>query len=151
VKVLAPAFYAAGRTRVAVLASLVAVAGNITSNLLLHPHYGYRVLALGTAFSAILNVAVLYAAFSTWIAPIPHRALAWAVAKIGVAAVVMGVCVEATNKLCEHVLGHADTTTRLIGALGPVIVGALVYAAMCLVLHVEELAQLRAKLFKRRA
>jgi putative peptidoglycan lipid II flippase len=151
VKVLAPAFYAAGRTRVAVLASMVAVAGNITSNLLLHPHYGYRVLALGTAFSAILNVAVLYAAFSTWIAPIPHRALAWSVAKIGVAAAVMGACVEATNKLCEHFFGHAHTTTRLIGALGPVIVGALVYAAMCLVLHVEELAQLRAKLFKRRA
>jgi len=149
VKVLAPAFYAAGRTRVAVIASIVAVAGNVTSNVLLHPLYGYRILALGTALAAVLNVSVLYLAFDRWIAPIPHRALARALTKIALAAAVMAVFVEATNHACEHFLGHVHTPTRLVGALGPVLVGALVYAVVCAALRVDELAQLAARLRRR--
>jgi putative peptidoglycan lipid II flippase len=151
VKVLAPAFYAAGRTRVAVIASVIAVAGNVTSNLLLHPMYGYRVLALGTALAAILNVSVLYVAFDHWIAPISHRTLLRAVAKVGAAAAVMAVFVEGTNRTCEHFLGHATHVSRFLGALGPVIVGAGVYAVVCVVLRVEELAWITDRLRKRRA
>jgi putative peptidoglycan lipid II flippase len=150
VKVIAPAFYAAGLTRIAVTASVVAVAGNVTWNVLLHPHHGYRILALGTSIAALLNVTILYTMFHRRIAPVPHRALLAYLLRIGAAAAVMGVAVWLAARASERVFGHLTIGARLVGALGPVTVGALVYAAACAALRVEELGHLTGRLLRRR-
>lgn len=59
VKVLVPAFYAFGDTRVPVLSSVVSVVGNLVLNLLLVGPYGFWGLALGTSATAFLNWGLL--------------------------------------------------------------------------------------------
>ncbi len=60
VKVLGPAFYALGETRVPVTASLVAVGLNIVLNLALLGPCGYWGLALGSSLASGLNALILY-------------------------------------------------------------------------------------------
>ena len=62
VKVLVPACYALGNTRVPVLSSLLAVGVTIVLNLMMVKSLGYWGLALGTSIAAILNA--LYLLFS---------------------------------------------------------------------------------------
>ncbi|OFZ19735.1 MAG: murein biosynthesis integral membrane protein MurJ [Bdellovibrionales bacterium GWB1_55_8] len=59
VKVLVPACYALGNTRIPVISSIVAVFATIGLNLLMIRPFGYWGLALGTSLAAILNSAFL--------------------------------------------------------------------------------------------
>ncbi len=59
VKVLVPACYAMGNTRVAVASSVFSVVCAIVLNLILIKPFGYTGLALGTSFAALLNSAFL--------------------------------------------------------------------------------------------
>jgi putative peptidoglycan lipid II flippase len=149
VKVLAPAFYAVKLTRIAVVASVSAVAANVALNAALHPHHGYRVLALGTALSALINCAILYGAFHRRIAPIPHGVLVRYLLRIGLAAGVMGVATWGTWYGIDQLLGRHGFWVRLIEAMVPVAVGAAVYAAACAALRVEELEQFTGRLRRR--
>ncbi len=151
VKVLAPAFYAVRLTRLAVIASVTAVAANVALNLVLHPIYGYRILALGTALAALVNCAILYVAFHRRIAAIPHARLFFYLLRIGLAAAVMGGATWLVARLLDDQLGHGSFATRCAGALVPVAVGAGVYALACAVLRVEELDQFVGKLRRRLA
>lgn len=150
VKVVAPAFYAIDRARIPMIASVSAVAGNLILNITLHPYYGYRILALGTAIAAILNFTILFVAFRAWIAPVNDRALLAYLAKIGLAAGVMAAAVYGCHRGSVALLGTETLLARAADGLIPVGVGALVYAAVCHVLGVEELRALVRRL-KRRA
>ncbi len=150
IKVVAPAFYAVGKIRAAVVASLVSVAGNLAVNAALHEHFGYRALALSTAAAALLNGALLLFAFSRAIAPLPLRALASYAARIAVACLVMALAVRQSHRWIDGVVGHYHTRERLIETLVPVVVGAAVYAAACAALRVEEVAAVVARLRRRR-
>jgi len=149
VKVIAPAFYAMRAARVAVIASMIAVAGNLISSVLLHPHYGYRVLAFGTALSAVLNCAVLYVMFHRTIAPVPHRGLIAFVTRIAAAALVMGATVWGCHAGLDHILGHRRLISRFAVALVPVVIGAAAYAVACAALRIDELDQMTGKLRRR--
>lgn len=59
VKVLVPACYAFGNTRIPVISSMIAVAVTVTLNLLMVRHWGYWGLALGTSVGALLNALFL--------------------------------------------------------------------------------------------
>jgi putative peptidoglycan lipid II flippase len=151
VKVIAPAFYASNLARIAVIASVTAVAGNLALNFALHPHYGYEVLALGTAVSALLNFTVLYVMFHRKIHAVAHLALLKHLIKIALAAVVMGAVVWASWRGLEGALGRYGLVPRLANVLVPVAVGAGVYAIACHALHVDELRAFTRKLARRRA
>jgi putative peptidoglycan lipid II flippase len=60
IKVLVPAFYALGRSRIPVAISAICVAGNIVMNLWLIGPLGYLGLALGTSLTAIGNFGLLF-------------------------------------------------------------------------------------------
>ena len=60
IKVLVPAFYALGRSRVPVIISTISVVANIALNLWLIRPFGYLGLALGTSLTAIGNFWLLY-------------------------------------------------------------------------------------------
>jgi putative peptidoglycan lipid II flippase len=149
VKVIAPAFYAMNLARIAVTASVTAVAGNVIANSLLHPSYGFRVLALGTAIAALLNCGVLYVMFHRRIARIAHVALATYAIRISIAAAVMGAAAWLAHLGLDHAVGHVGIGRRLIETLVPTVVGAAVYAGMCGVLGIEELRQLTGKIARR--
>lgn len=59
VKVLVPACYALGNTRLPVISSILSVLITITLNLLMIKPFGYWGLALGTSFAAIFNALFL--------------------------------------------------------------------------------------------
>ncbi len=59
VKVLVPACYALGRTRIAVISSMISVGLTIALNLVMVGPFGYVGLALGTSFAAVLNCVFL--------------------------------------------------------------------------------------------
>src|SRR4029077_7440333 len=63
IKVVAPAFYAIGRPRSPVAASLAAVAANLIWNALTFRTFGHVGLALGTSLAALVNFTVLALAF----------------------------------------------------------------------------------------
>ncbi len=149
VKVIAPAFYAMNMARIAVVASICAVAGNLILNITLHPIYGYRILALGTSVAALLNFTVLYVMFNRRIRAVDHLAMVVYTLRIGVAAAVMGVAVWLSYRGIIDFWGMDGFWIRAVGALAPVAVGAVVYAAACHVLGIEELTQFSDKLARR--
>jgi putative peptidoglycan lipid II flippase len=146
VKVLAPAFYAIDRARFPMIASITAVAGNLAINIALHPHYGYRVLAFGTAVAALLNFAMLYVMFDRRVQRVPHLHLLGYLVRVGLAAAVMGAAAWGAYRGLAEVLGTGSLIARLIGALGPVILGALVYGLVCRLLQIAELGQMTRRL-----
>lgn len=68
VKVLVPACYALGNTRVPVLSSLLAVVVTIVLNLMMVRSFGYWGLALGTSIAAIINSVYLLFSIRSMIA-----------------------------------------------------------------------------------
>ena len=58
-RIASPVFYALGRSRVPVIASISTIALNIVANVLLVQFLGFRGLALGTSIAMIANGAVL--------------------------------------------------------------------------------------------
>jgi len=149
VKVIAPAFYAMNLARIAVVASVTAVIGNVVANSIFHPIYGFRVLAAGTALAALLNCGVLYVMFNQRIAKVAHGALLAYLVRIGFAAAVMGGVVWGVHVGLDRTVGHVGTMRRLIETLTPAVVGAIVYGVMCAVLRIEELGQFTDRLVRK--
>ena len=149
VRVLAPAFAAVNLMRLSMVASIAAVAANVALNVALHPRYGYRILALGTALSMLVNCTILYIAFHRRIAPLPHGELVRYLARVIVAAAVMGGVTWAVWYGLDTLLGRDGLAVRAALALVPVAAGAAVYAGACAVLRIEELDQFAGKLRRR--
>lgn len=72
VKGLVPGFYALDRPRVPMLASLVAVAANVTFNVLTVARLGAPGLALGTTVAALVNYGILRLYFRRIVGPLPR-------------------------------------------------------------------------------
>jgi putative peptidoglycan lipid II flippase len=137
IKVVAPAFYALGRTRVPLFASLSAVAGNVLWNVLTFRQLGHVGLAFGTSLAAILNLTVLLIAFQIHVGGLIDRALIGAIVRIILAAAAMGVAIWPLGRWLPPILigipgGH------LIGALVPIGAGAAVYFLVARLFRVQE-------------
>ena len=126
IKVVAPAFYALGRTRVPLIASVSAVAANLVWNLTTFHRFGHVGLAVGTSLAATVNLAVLLIAFQIQIRGFFTRDLFSALARIALASAVMAVVVWFLSARLEPV-----AMPRLLGwmvkVFVPVTVGAAVY------------------------
>jgi putative peptidoglycan lipid II flippase len=145
VKVVAPAFYALGRTRVPLLGSLLAVAANLIWNIATFRSLGHFGLALGTSLAATVNLAVLIVAFQVEVKNLLTRELFVALARIVGASVIMGAAVWFLSSRLEP-LGSPDIGWRFLKALGPVTVGAGVYFFAARVLGLEEAKSLVRRL-----
>jgi putative peptidoglycan lipid II flippase len=150
VKVVAPAFYAVNRARVPLVASVTAVATNVVMSVALHPTYGYRILALGTAAAALVNFTVLYALFQRQVAPVAHRELLGHLVRVGAAAALMGGAVWGAHVGLVRVLGDAGFGARLVTTVIPIAGGVVAYALACRALRVPELAQFSERISRRR-
>jgi putative peptidoglycan lipid II flippase len=145
VKVVAPAFYALGRTRVPLMGSLLAVGANLVWNFATFRSLGHFGLALGTSVAATVNLAVLVAAFQIEVKNLLTRDLFVALARIVGASAVMGAAVWFLSGQLEQI-GSPDLGWRFLKALAPVFVGAFVYFIAARVLGLEEAQTLLKRL-----
>jgi putative peptidoglycan lipid II flippase len=143
VKALAPAFYALGRPRVPVVASVAAVAANLVLNFSLYPVLRFRGLALGVAVAAVVNAGVLFVAFQRRYGGLLRRDVQALVAKVTAAALVMGAVVWGSAHLLERAVGTRGTAAAAVVSLVPIVVGVLAYGVVCVALRVDEVAVAR--------
>jgi putative peptidoglycan lipid II flippase len=142
VKVLAPAFYALGTPRVPLLASGLAVATNLLVNVALFRSFGFRAVALGTAFGSIVNAAFLALAFERRVGGLRAQGLAARWARMVAAALVMAPLAWLVSKALGSALGGHGLTTQLITGLVPVACGVAVYGLLAWLLGVPEASSL---------
>lgn len=141
IKVVAPAFYALGKTRVPLFASLAAVGCNVVWNILTFRRFGHVGLAVGTSIAAITNLAVLIIAFQITVGHLINRALMGAIGRIVVAAALMAAVIwPAARWLAAHV--PANTAGRAVTVAVPIVLGTVVYFAAARLMKVAELGAL---------
>jgi len=137
IKVVAPAFYALKRTRVPLIASVMAVAANLAWNALTFRRFGHVGLAVGTSIAALVNATVLIFAFERQIGGFITREVLVPFTKILVAAVVMAAAVWLASGRVEA-LPAAGTVGSAIKAFVPIAVGIVVYFGAARVLRLAE-------------
>jgi len=137
IKVVAPAFYALGRTRVPLIASVSAVAANLIWNLTTFHRFGHVGLAVGTSLAATVNLTVLLVAFQTQIRGLFTRDFFGGVARIAAASAVMAAAVWLASTRLEPL-----EIPRLLGwvikVFVPVTLGAVVYFGAARALGLDE-------------
>jgi putative peptidoglycan lipid II flippase len=141
IKVVAPAFYALGRTRVPLIASVSAVAANLLWNIFTFRRFGHVGLALGTSIAALVNVGVLVFAFHRQVGDFVTRELLAPLAKILAAAAVMAAAVWLATTRLETLPG-TGTGSAAVKALVPIAVGVAVYFGAARALRLQEATML---------
>jgi putative peptidoglycan lipid II flippase len=141
IKVVAPAFYALGRTRVPLLASLLAVASNLLWNAVTFRRFGHVGLAAGTSIAALVNVSVLTIAFQRSVHGLFTRDLVLPFFKILLAAAVMAAFVRVTMHYLEPMPG-TGVSIFAVKAFVPIFVGMATYFAAARALRIEEAVSL---------
>ena len=137
IKVVAPAFYALGRTRVPVAASVAAVAANLLWNIFTFRRFGHVGLALGTSLAALVNFAVLAVSFQRRIGGLFTRDLVVPFLKIvGASAVMAGALWLVSGRL--ETIARAGIAMFAIKAFVPIGIGAVVYFAAARVFRLDE-------------
>jgi putative peptidoglycan lipid II flippase len=101
-------------------------------NLSLHPHYGYRALALSTSVGAAVNLLVLLVVFLRRYGGLLQRELILGLLRMAMAAAVMGLVLWELAPLFLGVVG-------LVFLIG---VGGTVYVGLCALMRVLEVQDL---------
>jgi putative peptidoglycan lipid II flippase len=146
IKLISPAFYALGSSRIPVVASGASVAANVLLNLILVRVLGHRGLALGTAVSALLNAGILLWFLRSRLDRIEGRRLLGAGAKISAASVAMGVAVYYVERWLHIPFGGPTLMAQSIRVFGAIAAGIAVLALSAAVLRIQEFHELTRRL-----
>ena len=138
VKLVSPAFYALGTSRVPVIASAASVMVNIGLNLILIRVLGHRGLALGTAVAALANAAILLWLVRRRLGGIDGGRLLTALVKIALASLVMAGAAYETERLLHVPFGGNGLPTQAIRVFGAIAAGLVVLAASAHLLRIRE-------------
>ncbi|MFQ5929985.1 MAG: murein biosynthesis integral membrane protein MurJ [Acidobacteriota bacterium] len=142
-KIYVPTFYALGDTRTPVRISLMAVASNLSINLILvflilPQEYRYVGLALGTALSVTLSNALLARSFKHKLGVLrDYRVMPTFLKTLGAAAV-MGAIVYLLNQFFQKHWGEMGLLQEIVALAVCISVGILVYFGCCRLLRIEE-------------
>lgn len=141
VKLISPAFYALGNSRIPVMASAAGVFVNLSLNLILVRTLGHRGLALGTAVAALTNAVILLWLLGKRLGGIDGTRLLMALSKITLASIMMaGAAYEAERWLHVPFAGDA-LMMQAIRVFGAIIIGLLVLAICAQLLRVREFTE----------
>lgn len=141
VKLISPAFYALGNSRIPVMASAASVCVNISLNLILGRALGPQGLALGTAIAALTNAVILLWLLGKRLGGIDGTRLLVALSKITLASIVMaGAAYEAERWLHVPFTGDA-LMVQAVRVFGAIIIGLLVLAVCAQLLRVREFTE----------
>ena len=145
IKVVASAFYALGKTRAPLFASLSAVAANLAWNFATFHHLGHVGLALGTSVAATVNLLVLLIALKLHLGHFLTRAFVGALLRIALAAGAMAaVLIPLTRVLAR--LALPGLAGSLLAVLLPVSFGAAVYFCCARLMKIAEATTLFRRL-----
>ncbi|MEO5761971.1 MAG: murein biosynthesis integral membrane protein MurJ [Vicinamibacteria bacterium] len=138
-KVFVPYFYAVKRPRVPVVASMLAVGVNLATLFALFGTMGFKAAGLGMALGNLTNGGFLlsrYAGPESLFKRIDGRFfITLLIATAGMSVAVLG-SMSMVNET------EAGLAMKLVGALGPVMVGAITYVGLALALGVPEAGRL---------
>jgi putative peptidoglycan lipid II flippase len=138
VKVLAPAFYALGRPRAPLVASVCAVATNLVVIWLFHSRMGFRAIAAGTALGSLVNSGLLLGMFEKRVGGLLGHGLFRPIARMVAAAAVMGGLSWLAAAGVERLVGTRGLGAQLVTGLVPVMVGVALYVLLTRALAVTE-------------
>jgi putative peptidoglycan lipid II flippase len=141
VKLISPAFYALGSSRIPLFASAVSVAVNVTASLLLVGILGHRGLALGTALAALTNAGILLWLLRSRLAGLEGTRVLVTLTKISLASLVMGYTAYATERLLHVPLPGASVLAQALRVLAAISAGLAVLAASAHLLRIEEFSE----------
>jgi putative peptidoglycan lipid II flippase len=141
VKVLAPAFYALGRPRVPLLASVLAVVTNLVVNATLHARFGFRAVALGTSLGSIANAALLALVFQRRLGGLWERDVLARLARMGASAAFMGAVLAPLAAMVQSVAGTSGLLAQAVSALVPIVAGIAVYGLAAWLLRIPEVLE----------
>ena len=153
VRIVSPAFYALGQSRVPVTISFIAVLANAALNYALVHVMGYRGLALGTSIAALLNASLLLVMLSRTLGGIEGRAIANALVRIAIATAVMGAATIGVYGLLAAQLPSGRLIPQIIRMAVTIAVALGVLAVAAHLLRVPQFAEgvaLIARRLKRR-
>ena len=145
VKLMSPAFYAMGNSRIPVMSSAASVAFNIAANLILVRSLGHRGLAVGTASAALLNAGLLLALLRIRLGGLDGHRLLVAAIKISLASFAMAVAAYYSERALHTAIagiGLVANAMRVFGAIG---IGMAVLAAAAHLLRIDEFTQVRRR------
>jgi putative peptidoglycan lipid II flippase len=150
-KVLVNAFYALDRRKTPMLVSFLAVGLNLLFNWVFtfRLGWGHRGLAFSTGCVATFNFLLLYFLMQAHLAGLESRRLLLLLAKVALASgSLIAVCAASSHWLLAD-WQHQALLPKIAALLVTVIAGAGLFAASGLLLHIEELKELRAAFLKR--
>lgn len=148
VKVMVPVFYVLGSTRYPVMGSFLAVAANILFIVLTIDLFQHRAIALSTSCSMTLNFLFLGLILSRKLVGFTLRPLLLGGGKILLATAVMAFSVWLLGRWLAPLL-HGALFLQLIGVLGIVGAGAVIYYLVLVALKLPELTVITAKITQR--
>jgi putative peptidoglycan lipid II flippase len=144
-KVLVNAFYALDRRKTPMLVSFLAVGLNLLFNWIftIRLGWGHRGLAFSTGCIATLNFLLLYLLMQFHLKGLESRRLLLLLVKVAVACgALVAVCAASSHWLLAN-WQEQTLWVKLSALLATVIVGAAVFAGCGVLLHIEELKELR--------
>jgi putative peptidoglycan lipid II flippase len=150
-KVLVNAFYALDRRKTPMLVSFLAVGTNLLFNWVFtfRLGWGYRGLALSTGCVAAFNFLLLYFLMQFHLAGLESRRLLSMLAKVaGASASLVAVCAASSHWLLAD-WQHQAFFPKIAALLATVMAGAGAFAGTGILLHIEELKELRDAVLRR--
>jgi putative peptidoglycan lipid II flippase len=150
-KVLVNAFYALDRRKTPMLVSFLAVGTNLLFNWIFtfRLGWGYQGLAFSTGCVAAFNFLLLYFLMQSHLAGLESRRLLLMLAKVAVAsASLVAVCAASSHWLLAD-WQHQAFLPKIAALLATVVAGAGAFAGTGILLHIEELKELRDALLRR--
>ncbi|MHB8790728.1 MAG: murein biosynthesis integral membrane protein MurJ [Desulfobulbaceae bacterium] len=148
VKVMVPVFYALGSTRYPVFGSFLAVGANILFIVLTIDLFQHRAIALSTSCSMTLNFLFLGLILSRKLEGFSLRPLLLGGAKILLATLAMAGAVWGLSRWLAPWL-HGALPLQLLGVLGIIGVGAVIYYLVLASLKLPELTVITDKIGQR--
>jgi putative peptidoglycan lipid II flippase len=121
VRIAAPAFYALGKSRVPVMASIVAIVTNLVLSLALIGSFGFRALALATSIAAIVNASTLMVLMRQELRGMDGRRVGVAIVKITAATVAMAAAAATAERVLNAAVpggGVVMQAARLAAVIG---------------------------------
>ncbi len=149
VRLTAPVFYAFGNSLTPAGVSIATVALNVALNLALVRLMGYPGLALGTALASWFNAGALLVLLHRRLGGIDARRLADRLARICLAAGIMGAAVAAAEGMAGEVAAAGGLLTAALVLGGEIALGLIVLAAAARLLGITELDEVRAQILGR--
>ena len=150
-KVLVNAFYAIDRRKTPMLVSFVAVGLNLLFNWIFTFRLGWAAqgLAFSTGCVATFNFLLLYFLMQKQLKGLESRRLLLMLAKLALAGVPLAAVCAASSHWLLADWQHEALLPKIAALLATVIAGAGVFAASGILLHIEELKELRDAFMRR--